>query len=163
MNPNKTKKGFSIIEVLIASALVVIAFSSIFGVMAFFLKTARINKVSLEAESLLEATAEGVRGFRDNTEWSTDGLGTIELGVQYYPEKNLSSDWVLTSGEEAVDGFTRWVVFYGVERDSDGNIISDDNTTLGTFDTCKAVVSIEAEELGKTFTSSFYLTNWEQL
>lgn len=151
------EKGFSVVEALIASAIVVIAFSSILGVTSFFLKTVRTNQDSFRAQSLLRSTVEEVRNFKDNTDWAVDGVGSLEPGADYYPEK-VSGEWVLVSGREDKKDMTYWVVFYEVNRDPNGDIVSSGGSL--DADTRKAVVTLDAPDLNNLFTSSFYLTNW---
>ncbi len=156
ISKHKIEKGFSVIEVLIASVIVVIAFSSILGLISFFLKTVRVNQNSFRAESLLRTTIEEVRSFKDNTEWSVDGVGVLELEAEYHPEK-ISGEWVLVSGREDKQSMTRWVVLHEVNRDSNGDMVSSGGSV--DADTRKVIVTIEAPD-NKLFTSSFYVTNW---
>ncbi len=153
---NEAEKGFSVIEVLIASAIVVIAFSSILGLISFLLGTARINHDSFRAQNLIRSTAEEIRSFRDNTEWDVDGVGSLALGTDYYPEM-ISGEWTLVSGREEKQDMTRWVVFYEVNRNSDGDIVLSGGSV--DPDTLKAVVTVEAPD-DNLFTTSFYVSNW---
>ena len=154
------KKGISIIEILVVIAIIVIALVSILGLATFALRVSTLMKETAQANNLAQEIIETVRNFRDGTDWDTNGLGNLTIGVNYYPRKtaDIPPKWELVLGEETVDAFTRKVVFENVSRDLNDNIegiynpINDDPKTRKVI----AVISWKDKEV-EIIT---YLTDW---
>lgn len=156
-------KGFSILEVLIASFIVVIILTSFLGIMAFSFKSSRIITVINKADFLAEETVEAVRSFRSSTVWSSDGLGSLTVGTNYHLTLNDSNppSWVIVAGSEFIDDFIRKVVFERVSRDSfNGNIEQVYNPTNDDPDTRKAIITVSWED--KETKIITYFTNWQK-
>jgi len=160
------KKGASIIEILIVIAIIVIALVTLLGVATFSLSISISIKETARANNLAQETIEAVRNFRDGIAWNNDdpqnkydGLGVVNTGVAYHPEKSSDtpSKWQLIQGEETINGFTRKVVFYNVQRDINDNIVELGGTN--DLNTKKVTVTVSWE--GKKVEISTYLTNWK--
>lgn len=157
--PNNTK-GISVIEILVAIAVLLVAFVGILGLLSFSLQVSTLIKETTQANFLAQDTIEAVRNFRDGTVWEdTDGLGDLNVDTSYYPEKTSDTppEWAMTQGEETINGFTRKIVFESVERDA----ISDDIVESGVYDpnTKKAVITIAWKN--KKVEIVTYFTNWK--
>ncbi len=155
------KKGISIIEILIAIAIIVIALIGLLGLITFSLRISTLIKETTQANSLAQETLEAVRNFRDGTDWDTSGLRTLATSTAYYPEKSgdVPPKWQLILGEETVNGFTRKVEFEDVNRD----LVDDDIVDSGGYnatDTKKVIVTISWKD--KTVELATYLTNWRR-
>lgn len=153
------KKGISIIEILIVIAIIVIALTSLLGLIVFSLKVSTLMKETTQANNLAQETLEAVRNFRDGTDWNADGLGALTAGVIYYPQKSGDTPpkWQILSGEETVNGFTRKVVFDEVYRDVNDNIVETGDIDP---DTIKVITTISWKD--KTIELATYFTNWRR-
>jgi len=151
------KKGVSIIEIFVVIAIIVIALISFLGLITFSLRISNLMKETNQANDLAQETIEAVRNFRDGTGWTTDGLGTLTVGISYYPQKSGDSPpkWQVVAGEETVNGFTRKVVFNQVYRDADDDIAETGNLDENTRKVI-AIVSWRDKEIEIVT----YLTNW---
>lgn len=164
-------KGFSIIEILIAIFVIVVALGSILNVAVLSLKSSFDAKAVLQAQSYAQEALEAVRNFRDGVAWNADdpgneydGLGVITKGVIYRISKSSDNPprWKLTQGQESLGVFTRSLVFAVGQRDGTGNIV----TLGGTADpdTAKVAATVSWNEQGTARQSQLvmYLTNWQQ-
>ena len=162
-NPSGNKKGISIIEMLVAVAILGVTLTSIFGLINFSLTAANLTKQTTQANALAQETMEAVRSFRDRTVWNGDGLGTLTVGSAYHQEKTATTplEWTLLLGQETIDIFTREVVFATAYRDINDNIIDS-----GTEDpaTKKATVAVFWQERGRNHKVELvnYFTNWQE-
>ena len=154
-----SKKGISIIEILVVIFILAIAFASILGLLTFSLRVSTLIKENTQAINLAKETVEAVRNFRDGTSWDINGLGTLTTGVDFHPEKTSDTPpkWELLLGEETIEGFSRKVVFEEVFRDGNDDIVEtggilDSETKKGT-----ATVSWRDREVKITT----YFTNWK--
>ena len=114
---SKLNKGLSLVEVVIASAIILAAVLVLLGVHSLYLKVALSNSNTVKAAYLAEEGIENVRFLRDSG-WTT----------------NISN---LTSTTTSVDGFVRVVTLATVRRDASGDIVTsggsiDANTKLVT-------------------------------
>jgi len=162
-NNKREQKGVSVIEILIAAAVLGIALVSLAGLINFSLRISSLINRSTQANALLQETMEAVRNFRDNTDWASNGLGTLAQGSDYYPRKTIGGDqfWELSLGQETAGNFTRKVVFYQVYRDENDNIGEIGNEDP---DTIKAVATVSWPEKEKinNLEVSTYFTNWKK-
>lgn len=131
------KKGFSLIEVLIACAIISV---SIFALMSASTKGIELSKQALrqtQVSLLLEEGVEAVKSIRDDS-WAN--ISSLTLNTNYYLTFNTgSSKWSLgTVATADIDSlFTRTIVFSAVNRDS-----NDDIATSGTLDPRTKKVSV---------------------
>ncbi|MDP2864353.1 MAG: hypothetical protein Q8N73_01680 [bacterium] len=155
-------KGISVVEILVAIAILLIISTSLLGLINFSLRAVSLTKQTTKANTLAQEAMEAVRNFRDQTSWEDNGLGNLTAGVAYHPQKtaDLPPKWVLVSGEETIDIFTRKVVFETVYRDE-----NDDIAQFGAEDpdTQKATVTVSWTERGKAHQLVLvtYFTNWK--
>lgn len=151
INFNKNKKklmsGFTLIEVLIACAIISIC---MFALMMTVQKGIQLSSVALkksQASFLLEEGAEAVKSIRNNN-WTT--ISNLNLSpTQYHLFFNNSlSYWVLDTSTTSLAGstttypigiFDRTVTIFPVERDSNDDIVESG----GTVDPQTKKVTIE--------------------
>lgn len=150
-----SKKGVTIIEVLVAITIIVLAFGLLAGLSVFSIRALNLINESSQANNLAIEALEVVRLYRDGTDWETDGLGILITNSPYYPIIENNS-WRLIQGEENIGIFRRKIIFSEVYRDLNHNIsqtgpINDPNTRKVT-----AIISFRGRELKL----STYLTNW---
>lgn len=159
------KKGVSIVEILIVVVIIAVALTSLLSLTAFLLRASILIKDTAQAKNLAEETVEQVRNFRDGTAWNSNGLGTLLTGEinPYHLEKDLTVSppkWKLVSGEQAIDGFKRKVIFSDVQRDSDDNIVESGGVSDPGTKKVKATVSWEKMGSLHQIEIVTYLTNW---
>lgn len=164
------KKGISVIEILVAIAIIGFTLVSILGLTSLSLKTSTSIKELTQANALVQETIEAARNFRDGTEWNTNGLKNyIEVGATtsepYHPELDSNFDppkWILVEGEETIGDFTRKVVFKKVSRDPlTANIESTYNADHDDSDTRKVEATIYWKNGNKKIKLVTYFTNWK--
>lgn len=169
-NKHFLQRGFTIVEALIATAVIIVALTSILGLVTLSLVASSIAKQTTQATLFAQDAMEALRNFRDGVDWNNDdsndvydGLGVVLTGIAYHLDQSTDSPpkWHLESGERVVDGFTQKVVFSDVFRDS-----NDDIASGGTLDpdTKKVVVTVSWTERGRSHEVELvtYLTNWNQ-
>jgi type II secretory pathway pseudopilin PulG len=158
-NNQKLTKGMSVIEILVAIFVLLVAFSGIAGLLAFSLQVSNLNKETIYADFLAQETLDATRNFRDGTNWSTNGLGILTVGDPYHPAKTTDNPpkWSMVSGEEIIGNFTRKVVFENVNRDSNDNIVA----TGGTLDPLTKKAKVTVSWKNKKVEITTYFTNWK--
>lgn len=156
-------KGFSIIEIIVAVFIIVVTLVSFLGIVAFSLKSSRLVIKVNETNFLAQEIIESIRGFRDSTDWDSNGLGVLIIGANYHLNLTGASppSWIIVSGEESVNIFTRKVIFERVSRDSfTKNIEGVYNSGNDDPNTRKATITVSWA--GKETKIITYFTNWNQ-
>jgi type II secretory pathway pseudopilin PulG len=156
---NKPDKGILIVEVLISISIIAIALVSLLSLAVLSLKVSTLTEKTLQANNLGQEAVEAVRSFRDRTDWDVDGLASLSTGSgnPYHPESDAVPEWLMVSGAEAINGFTRKIVFERVSRSSD-NIEDPYNPANNDPDTRKVIVTVSWED--KEVEIITYFTNW---
>ena len=185
MQSRTLQQGFAIIEALIASTIIIVALTSIVGLVTLSLVVSSITKQTTQATLFAQDTMEALRNFRDGVDWNNDdsfneydGLGVILPDDVYHLEQSgdIPPRWKLLAGNETIDEFTRSAVFRNVCRDTSSDDITGITDTNGTTTTCvinEGVYNADTKEV--TVTASWtergrshevelvtYLTNWNQ-
>ena len=127
------QQGFTLIEVLLAAALILSSVLALLGVHSFYLRTALGQTATLQAVSLAEEGLEVVRFWR-NLSW-TNRIVPIPFDTGYGLSLN-GGDWSTTT-DRFVENFERRVTLSAVYRDASGDIV----TTGGTLDPNTLLVS----------------------
>ena len=159
-------KGFIFLDILIAITIISIAFTVILAIGATSLSLSSSIRNTTEADSLIKEEIEALRSFRDGTDWSVNGLGTVSKGSSnpYHVVLDTVSNpntWNLVSGTETVGIFTRNIVFDSVSRDPATNDIEYSyNLAYNDPDTVKITVTVLW--LNKSSEVVAYLTNWHK-
>jgi len=161
--------GFSLIEVLIACAIISMV---IFAFISTATKNIKISAQSLkqtQANMLLEEGVEAVKSVRDDG-WSN--ISGLTLNTNYYLFFNNSTNkWILSTNSSLGGGyipvypidsiFTRSVRFEEVERDSTTDDISNSGSTYIDSGTKKVSVTVSFNSSGEEISRSvdFYVAN----
>ena len=157
------KKGFYLIEILVAVAIISSSLISILGLTSFCLRVTSIINQTNKANNMAQEIMEQIRNFRDVTSWSTDGLGTLTPNIDYYVQKSgTPATWQLTQGTETVNGFTRKAAFEDVIRDLNDNIVESGG--VNDPNTKKITVTVTWQERGndRQIELLSYFTNWRR-
>jgi len=121
-----SKKGFGLIEVLIATAIILTSLVALAAASQISFRVIADSLKRIQAEFLAEEGLEVVRMLRDES-WSSN-ITPKSTGVLYYPSFSTSTNrWVLEDTElTRIDGiFSREIIFEDVyRRNSDEDIIS---------------------------------------
>lgn len=153
----KLSLGMSLVEVLIASAIILAAVVTLLSVHSLYIKAAYTSGNAIKAAYLAEEALEAARFMRDS---SWDGnIGSLGIGVPY----GLSFEdgtWQTGTAGITIENFERVITFQPVYRDASGDIVSsggdvDPDTLLVT-----ARVSWKSGTSTTTKEISTYLTNF---
>lgn len=149
------QSGLTLVEVVIASAIILTAVLTLLGVHNFYLKSALSNAETVKAVHLMEEGIEAMRYFRDDS-WEAK-VETLSLNTPY--GLVLSGGTWQTTSNLWVGSFTRSVTLASVQRNASGDIVSsggalDPDTLLVT-----ATVSWPSRGATTTKAMSTYLTN----
>ena len=150
------EQGLSLVEIVIAAAIISVALVSIMQISGQSLVMSRQSVNIYTAATLLEEGAEAVRTVRDNG-WSN--ISALSDATNYYPTFATSTNtWSLSASTSTVGNFTRTVVFSPVYRDLSYNI-----ATSGTAVTSIRLVTVTVswkESIGTIAkTLSFYISD----
>lgn len=152
--PSKCKKGVSLIEVIIATAIIGGAIMYVAQSYGQFVTTSTDNIARVQAAFLLDEGVEAVKTLRGE-KWTN--VASTTSYIPYYLTWN-SSKWAATTSVQVVDStFYRTLVFEPVHRDVNFNILAA--TTSGTLDvgTRKVTVSVSWRDRAATTTRSIIM------
>ena len=144
-------KGFGLVEVVIASAIISV---SIFSLSAVSVIGSRLQSQSLEkirANFLAEEGLEAMRFLRDKS-WNTN-LANLSVGTNYSISfASSTSRWSIgsTAASYADSFFDRKIMLENVFRDSNDNIVSSGGAQ--DPDTKKVTVSVSWQDRNATTT-----------
>lgn len=151
------EKGFGVVELLAAIVIIAVALVSIMEIYSFFMKAGSQNEKRLQAVALAQESIEAVHNMRDR-DWNN--IGGLFFDTAYYPEQSVSpADWILVSGQQNINGFTRQIILERVYRDSNDNIVESG----GVEDpgTRKIISTVSWQDRGNfNVELAAYLTNW---
>lgn len=137
------RRGVSLVEVLIASAIIMTSVVSIMGVYGGLTSIAIRNTAKVQAGMLLDEGAEALRFMRD-VSWSTN-INPLINGTTYalYWDYSASNyGWRATTTKDMIDGqFDRTFVLSSVNRDASSFDIVNSGGTLDTG-TRKATITV---------------------
>lgn len=128
------KKGFGIVEAIVASAIIAVVLVAIITAYQNLSRLSLQNTENIQAAFLLEEGSEIVRIMRDNG-WSN--ISTLTNGTNYYSYWN-GSTWLSTTTPDKIDAFTRTFVFADATRDVNFNL----SQTEGDIDPNSRLVTI---------------------
>lgn len=150
------KKGFGIIEIVIVTTIISVAFLTMVSTASTSLRVSEKNTLRLKANFLLEEGIEAVRIMRDN-DWQAN-IASLATGADYFLEFN-GTTWLAIANSILIDGtFERKFIINDVYRDA-----NDDISSSGVLDsnTKKITVYVSWSEDGNIVTKSisFYISN----
>lgn len=148
-------RGLTMVEVLIASSIILVTVVVLLGVHSLYLRTALSNSSAVQAAYLAEEGVEVMRYLRDAS-WSQN-IAPLSLDTPY--GLAFSNAWVTNATSTWIGNFNRTITLSAVERDAQSDIVSsggvvDANTKLLTVS-----VSWAEREATTTKSVSTYLTN----
>lgn len=154
-NPNS---GLTLVEVLIATSVILVFLLAFSSVHNLYLKTAFSNGEVIKATELVEESLEVVRFLRDSS-WNTN-ITPLSLDTDYHLVFE-GGEWQVTTTEALIDNlFERVVTLSAVYRD---DVSADIVSGGGTLDpgTLLVVSSVSWSSGGATTTKSIstYVTN----
>jgi Tfp pilus assembly protein PilV len=130
------KKGFSLVEVLITSSVLIIFISALIASINVYLKQSDKNRDDVKIGFLLEEGIEALKTIRDES-W-TNKIATLDTDTKYYLEYTTDK-WIATSSNLFIDNkYERSFILEEAYRD--GN--SDLNTS-GTIDNDAKLLTVE--------------------
>jgi len=103
------KRGFTLVEVLVAMALLMVLTVGLIGLNQLSAKTGLISKSRVKAMSVLQETMEAAMAVR------ASNFGSLTEGT-YYPQI-IDGKWSFVDGTEVVNEVERWVEISRVQRE----------------------------------------------
>jgi len=132
------KRGISIVEIIVAAAIIGVSVVGIVAAIQVYLKVVYQNTRETQAVLLLDETAEALQYMRDDS--FTTHFGDINFTDRYTIYWDGSGYELSTSTVSLPYDMTRTVVFGEIKRDSQDQISTSGTTDTGTL---KATVLIE--------------------
>lgn len=137
------KKGFILVDVLLAIAIMGLIVTLVFPIMSNIFRRTSVARSEMQSTYIMQNTIEATyAAIASQRNWDS-----INPNQPFYPEENFTDrTWELKNGHQNnyEDMFRRWVEFHEVCRDpaNDGVEVSCD---LGTVDdnTRRMVVTLE--------------------
>lgn len=158
MNRLNYRKGISIIEVIIGSAIIVIALVALVSSMAGVLKVDASSSRSVQATLLADEGIEVMRHLRDIS-WDSS-IAPLTTGSTYHFEFNGSSWSVVAGAGSLIDSaLTRTVIVNEVQRDAESDIVSSGGTVDPGTKLVTVTVTYPTSSGISTTTASTYLMN----
>lgn len=155
MRRNENIKGFGLIEIVIVTAIMAVAFFGFLQAGITSIKLLRNERENLESSLLAKEAMEAVRSARDES-WTTN-IVPLTNGVNYYPVVE-NSKWKLTQTSPGlINGkYNRYVFFDQVFRDGQDKI-----SLTGTLDINTRKITARATTTAKTTELVTYITNFQ--
>ncbi len=135
----------SLIEIVIASAIIATSVLSIVVAINFFLKLSFSNSKEVGAVLLLEETSEAVQLIRDKG-WSN--ISGTNPSIKYHIYWSTSDYFTTTTPQLINEIYTRTVQFQNVGRDANDDIVSSGGTN--DPNTKKVLIEISWNTFGTT-------------
>ncbi len=148
-------QGFTLVEVLISSAIILAIVIALLAVHSMYLKTALGNAESIQASYLAEEGLEVVRFWRDSS-WNGK-IAPLSLNTAY--GLSFSGSTWSTTTSRTVGSFERSITVTAVMRNASSDIVSAGGSV--DSDTLLITSSVSWSKGGATTTKSIstYLTN----
>lgn len=145
------------VEVVIATSIILVFLLALFGAHNLYIKTAFSNGETIKATGLVEESLEIMRFFRDSS-WD-DNIVPLTLDTDYGLVFSAGSWQVSTTGTWVDSIFERTITLSAVYRDVSGDIVSSGGTL--DPDTVLVASNVSWSTKGATTTKSIstYLTN----
>ncbi len=149
--------GFSLVEVVIGTALITLALVGLAGAFSFYLKAGLKNNDTLKATLLAEEGVEAAVLLRDA---SWNNFSSLATGTPYYLSWN-GSIWVSTTTPVLIDGaFTRTMTLGDLyRRTSDQDIVATSSPDTKTLDADIKQVTVRVTAADIDTSLQTYLAN----
>lgn len=155
MRSRLTEKGISLVEVVVGSAIILLALTGLIAAYNIFIRAGGATLNTIQASYLLEEGVEAVTVLRDYG-W-TSNIANLSAGTKYYLSWN-GSRWISTTVATTTGIYTRYFTLQNVNRDANDNI-----ATVGTLDpgTKKLTINVSWQSSATTTSRSVstYITN----
>lgn len=153
----KNKRGFGLVEVIVAISIILLVLSSIYGVHVFYIKTVFSNINKVRATFLLEEGVEAIKLIRDQN-W--ENIADLSVDEDHFLAFN-GNFWQVTDANVFIDAlFERKFSLERVRRESSGVISSSG----ASYDEDTRKVNVTVSWFDGTATSSrsisTYITNF---
>jgi Tfp pilus assembly protein PilV len=148
-----TKKGMSVIEIILASGLFVIVATSIVTLLAQSYGSNRLSNEQTIANQYAAEGLEAVRNIRDQSY----ALLTVSSGTGVAVS---SGTWALSGTSTAFDKYTRIISISTVNRDGSGNVSSTGTLDPNTKKVVSTVTWSASPSRVDSVVQTTYLTNW---
>jgi type II secretory pathway pseudopilin PulG len=146
-----SERGATLVEVLVAIGLTAIMLPTLATALITSHAGHATAQRQLRATALLREASEAVRATRSQN-WNN-----IAVNGTYHPTIG-STDWVLASGPETVDGFTRQLVISDAQRNTSGILVTQND--IADPDTKHIVVTVSwSTPYSGSVTADLYLTH----
>lgn len=161
MSASINKKGFGLVEIVVAAAIVSVSLFALIGASHASFKAVDDSLMRRRAEFLAEESIEAVKILRDSG-W-TAYIDPLLSGTTYYPSFNAATgSWsLITNNPGAIDGiFNRTLIFADVYRkNSDQDIVDISAPDPKTIDPGTLLVISAVSWEGKQAEIRTYITN----
>lgn len=158
-----SKKGVTVVEIMIVTAVIGLALSSLLGLASFSLTQSQLMNQTAQAVALSQEQLEAVRNIRDGVSWESS-LGSFAQGVDYHPSLSLDDPpkWQMVQGVEVLGIFSRSLIFTDALRNADFDIVESSGNP--DPNTKKVLSTVSWSEKGRPHQVQLtsYLTNWRQ-
>lgn len=154
----KLVKGAVLVELLVAFGLASILLPALLSGFVGATQGREVYEQRIAAMALVREAEETIRSFR-NESWSN--IANLTPGINYYPSISVSK-WILSTGSETVNGFTRTIVVSDVYRDAGQNIVNQ-SSPGATIDPSTRQFLITVSWPGfftRSIASSLYITRY---
>jgi hypothetical protein len=128
MHSHKLKTGLSVVEIIVASAILLTLVTAIGGGWQLYLRVVRDGTNYTMASNLSEEGAEAIQLMRDNR-WTTN-IAPLSLNIEYDLYWNGTAYKATTTPQLLQNMYRRTVTFSSIDRDAWSNIV----TSGGTLD-----------------------------
>ncbi len=149
-------KGISIVEIIVASAIIAVSVVGIVGAIQVYLKVVYQNTRETQAVLLLDETAEALQYLRDDG-FNANIESVINFGDTYTIFWNGTGYELSTSTVMLPYDMTRTVVFSEVERDGNDVIVSSGGTIDSNTIKAEVTISWPYKEDVKTLVSEMLI------
>ncbi len=150
--------GLSLVEVIIATSIILIFATAAIGVHTMYTKVSSSNVDLVKAAYLAEEGIEAVKLLRA-TSWDSN-ITPLSLGTPYYLEF-VGGVWRTTTTPGVIDSrFERKIILSAVSRNSSSDIVSSGGTT--DQNARKITATVSWSDRGATTTKAIdaYITNF---
>lgn len=154
---NNLKLGLTLVEVLVATSIILVFLIALLGAHNLYLKTAFANGNVIKGVYLVEEGVEVARFLRDSS-WSNN-IATLSLDTGYHLIFE-NEEWRATTTNILVDAiFERVVTLSAVYRDTNGDIVSSGGVVDQNIRLVVSTVSWPSGGATTTKLISTYITN----
>jgi len=152
----KTNKGFSIIEVILAAAIFVIFSGGAVALVLHSFSSTRLAKEQLIANNYASEGIDAVKSIGNQSYASL--VNTVGVGVSV----TGGGVWTFSGTNNTFDKYTRVITVSDVQRDGSNNVVASGGTLDANTKKITSTVTWNfSPNRNKTITLTSYITNWQ--